>query len=118
MGAENCIPQSIVASFTHDIFIKGCQADFAIEGPNEVEIAELYPNETYKTVDECFEEFLKNVEEGDVANGIGNNGSIGNGIGNNGSIGNGNKKQSNVLNKKENKASPAVMESLPIPAVC
>ncbi|GLT75779.1 hypothetical protein SLA2020_474770 [Shorea laevis] len=32
-AAENCIPQSIVASFTHDIFIKGCQVNFAIDGP-------------------------------------------------------------------------------------
>ncbi|KAL8139537.1 hypothetical protein V2J09_005558 [Rumex salicifolius] len=64
-AAENSIPQSIVASFTHDIFIKGCQVDFAIEGPNEVEIGDLYPNETYKTMDECFHDFalILNIQE-------------------------------------------------------
>ncbi|KAL8138107.1 hypothetical protein V2J09_004108 [Rumex salicifolius] len=67
-AAENCIPQSIVASFTHDIFIKGCQVDFSIEGPNEVEIGDLYPNDTYKTIDDCFQEFAVTaaVAVGDV----------------------------------------------------
>ncbi|GAB2297072.1 leucoanthocyanidin [Dionaea muscipula] len=58
VATENCIPQSIVASFTHDIFIKGCQVDFKIDGPNEVEVTALYPEETFKTIDECFDEFV------------------------------------------------------------
>ncbi|GMH15221.1 hypothetical protein Nepgr_017062 [Nepenthes gracilis] len=61
-AAENCIPQSIVASFTHDIFIKGCQVDFSIDGPNEVEVTELYPNETFATVDKCFDQFAMGVD--------------------------------------------------------
>ncbi|GAB2226560.1 hypothetical protein Droror1_Dr00022370 [Drosera rotundifolia] len=61
-AAENRIPQSVVASFTHDIFIKGCQVDFSIDGPNEVEVTELYPNKTFKTIDECFEEFVVRAE--------------------------------------------------------
>ncbi|KAL3751408.1 hypothetical protein ACJRO7_012261 [Eucalyptus globulus] len=56
-AAENCIPQSIVASFTHDIFIKGCQVNFSVDGPNEVEVCSLYPEEPFRTVDECFTEF-------------------------------------------------------------
>ncbi|KAL8153879.1 hypothetical protein V2J09_011639 [Rumex salicifolius] len=62
LAAENHIPKSIVASFTHDIFIKGCQVDFSIEGPKEVEIGDLYPSETYKTVDECFEDFVLTLD--------------------------------------------------------
>ncbi|GAB4828912.1 leucoanthocyanidin [Ancistrocladus abbreviatus] len=61
-AAENCIPRSVVASFTHDIFIKGCQVHFSIDGPNEVEVTQLYPNEAFKTVDECFDEFAARVD--------------------------------------------------------
>ncbi|KAI8021941.1 Leucoanthocyanidin reductase [Camellia lanceoleosa] len=57
-AAANIIPQSIVASFTHDIFIKGCQVNFSIEGPNEVEACSLYPDESFRTVDECFDDFV------------------------------------------------------------
>ncbi|KAI6686224.1 hypothetical protein NL676_032137 [Syzygium grande] len=56
-AAENCIPQSIVASFTHDIFIKGCQVNFSIDGPDHVEVTSLYPEEPFRTLDECFSEF-------------------------------------------------------------
>uniref|UniRef100_A0A5B7CAC3 Putative leucoanthocyanidin reductase n=1 Tax=Davidia involucrata TaxID=16924 RepID=A0A5B7CAC3_DAVIN len=54
---ENKIPQSIVASFTHDIFIKGCQTNFPVDGPNEVEVSTLYPDEPFRTVDDCFNDF-------------------------------------------------------------
>ncbi|XP_057486469.1 leucoanthocyanidin reductase-like isoform X1 [Actinidia eriantha] len=59
---ENIIPQSIVASFTHDIFIKGCQVNFSIDGPNEVEASCLYPDESFRTVDECFNDYVVKVE--------------------------------------------------------
>lgn len=57
-AAENCIPQSIVASFTHDIFIKGCQINFTIDGPQDIEVSTLYPDETFQTLDDCFNDFL------------------------------------------------------------
>ncbi|XP_028127206.1 leucoanthocyanidin reductase-like isoform X2 [Camellia sinensis] len=61
-AAENIIPQSIVASFTHDIFIKGCQVNFSIDGPNEVEVSNLYPDETFRTMDECFDDFVMKMD--------------------------------------------------------
>ncbi|XP_047342290.1 leucoanthocyanidin reductase-like [Impatiens glandulifera] len=60
-AAENIIPESIVASFTHDIFINGCQIKFGIDGPNEVEVTTLYPEECFKTVDDCFTEFASKI---------------------------------------------------------
>ncbi|XP_057477521.1 leucoanthocyanidin reductase-like [Actinidia eriantha] len=60
---ENIIPQSIVASFTHDIFIKGCQVNFSIDGPNEVEVKSLYPDESFQTMDECFDDFVVKMED-------------------------------------------------------
>ncbi|GFZ00314.1 hypothetical protein Acr_13g0017130 [Actinidia rufa] len=60
---ENIIPQSIVASFTHDIFIKGCQVNFSIDGPNEVEASCLYPDESFRTVDECFNDYVMKIED-------------------------------------------------------
>lgn len=72
-AAENIIPQSIVASFTHDIFIRGCQVNFSIEGPDEVEVCELYPDESFKTVDDCFEDYVVKIDDksiGVTANGI------------------------------------------------
>ena len=68
-AAENRIPESIVASFTHDIFIKGCQANFSIDGPNEVEITALYPDEDFRSLDECFNDFLLRLNEECVGNG-------------------------------------------------
>jgi leucoanthocyanidin reductase len=62
-AAENCIPRSVVAALTHDIFIKGCQTNFAIEGPKEVEVNALYPEESFKTLDECFTEFAHKIEK-------------------------------------------------------
>ncbi|CAL5421510.1 unnamed protein product [Camellia sinensis] len=61
-AAENIIPQSIVASFTHDIFIKGCQVNFSIDGPNEVEVSNLYPDETFRAMDECFDDFVMKMD--------------------------------------------------------
>ncbi|KAL3501650.1 hypothetical protein ACH5RR_036099 [Cinchona calisaya] len=60
---ENIIPQSVVASFTHDIFIKGCQINFSVDGPNEIEVSELYPDEPFQTLDECFKEFADKIED-------------------------------------------------------
>ncbi|KAB1999893.1 hypothetical protein ERO13_D12G173800v2 [Gossypium hirsutum] len=62
-AAENIIPQSVVASFTHDIFIKGCQINFPIEGPNETEACSLYPNEPFRTLDDCFNDFLAKMKD-------------------------------------------------------
>ena len=61
--AENIIPQSVVASFTHDIFIKGCQVNFPVDGPNEIEVSSQYPDEPFQTMDECFNEFAGKIEE-------------------------------------------------------
>lgn len=55
--AENVEPRSVVASFTHDIFIKGCQI-FKPDGPGDVEIGTLYPEEKIRSLEECFEDFV------------------------------------------------------------
>ncbi|KAL5553508.1 hypothetical protein UlMin_040909 [Ulmus minor] len=65
-AAENSIPESIVASFTHDIFIKGCQVNFSMDGPHDVDVGNLYPEENFKTVDECFDEFVAKLKENDI----------------------------------------------------
>ncbi|GKV43910.1 hypothetical protein SLEP1_g51146 [Rubroshorea leprosula] len=62
-AAENCIPRSIVASFTHDIFINGCQVNFVIGGPKEVEVSSLYPGEPFISLDDCFNDFAAKVGE-------------------------------------------------------
>lgn len=62
-AAENRIPESIVASFTHDIFIQGCQVNFSIDAAKEVEICDLYPEEMFKTLDDCFDEFAGKLED-------------------------------------------------------
>lgn len=65
--AENCIPESIVASITHDIFIKGCQTNFIIDEPNDFEASTLYPDTPFKSIDECFDEFfIKSVKKDGV----------------------------------------------------
>uniref|UniRef100_A0A7N0ZXU9 NmrA-like domain-containing protein n=1 Tax=Kalanchoe fedtschenkoi TaxID=63787 RepID=A0A7N0ZXU9_KALFE len=66
LAAENRIPESIVASFTHDIFIKGCQINFDIEGPDEMEVGDLYPEERFITLDQCFNEFYARLLKGKV----------------------------------------------------
>ncbi|GLT91751.1 hypothetical protein SLE2022_096240 [Rubroshorea leprosula] len=62
-AAENCIPRSIVASFTHDIFINGCQVNFVIGGPKEVEVSSLYPDEPFISLGDCFNDFAAKVGE-------------------------------------------------------
>lgn len=61
--AEKKIPESIVASLTHDIFINGCQINFEIDGTNDVEVSILHPHESFRTMDECFHEFLLKMEK-------------------------------------------------------
>nr|BAV56575.1 putative leucoanthocyanidin reductase [Fagopyrum esculentum] len=128
-AAENRIPESIVASFTHDIFIKGCQVDFVVEGPNEVEIEELYPNDKYITIDECFEEFAINTSNNNeevvvVTEGfedeIGNKKQSNKRNVENEEDASGNKKQSsmNKLSSTAAAKSSHVVEALPVPAVC
>ncbi|KAG1334883.1 leucoanthocyanidin reductase [Cocos nucifera] len=56
MAEENCIPASIVAALTHDIFINGCQINFSIDGCKDVEVTSLYPDISFRTIDECFDE--------------------------------------------------------------
>lgn len=56
--AENCIPESIVASITHDIFINGCQVNFNIDGVHDVEISNLYPGESFRSLEDCFDNFV------------------------------------------------------------
>ena len=50
-----------MASFTHDILITGCQVNFTIDGPTDVDVGTLYPEETLKTLDECFTGFLLKI---------------------------------------------------------
>ena len=63
------IPDSIVASFTHDIFIKGCQVNFSLDKPTDLEVTLLYPEMRFKTIDECFDEFAEKIVEGQKAAG-------------------------------------------------
>lgn len=53
----------MVAAFTHDIFIKGCQVNFSIDGPEDVEVTTLYPEDSFRTVEECFGEYIVKIEE-------------------------------------------------------
>ncbi|KAI9071075.1 hypothetical protein K1719_046960, partial [Acacia pycnantha] len=57
VAAEKIDPTSFVASFTHDIFIKGCQI-FKPDGPGDVEIGTLYPEEKIRSLEDCFEDFV------------------------------------------------------------
>lgn len=57
-NAENCIPESVVASITHDIFINGCQVNFNIDGVHDVEIGTLYPDEAFRSLEDCFNDFV------------------------------------------------------------
>ncbi|KAL9263942.1 Leucoanthocyanidin reductase-like protein, partial [Drosera capensis] len=67
-ATENRIPESIVAAFTHDIFIKGCQVNFPIDKPDEVEVTELYPSETFRTIEDCFDEYIvRGVKDANLA---------------------------------------------------
>jgi leucoanthocyanidin reductase len=61
MFAENIIPASIVASLTHDIFINGCQTNFQMDDCIDIEISSLYPDVPFVTIDECFNNYAKNL---------------------------------------------------------
>ncbi|XP_044491927.1 leucoanthocyanidin reductase-like isoform X2 [Mangifera indica] len=67
-AAENRIPQSIVASFTHDIFIKGCQVNFSIDGHADVEVNDLYPDEQFRSLADCFTDFALQLNDKTVEN--------------------------------------------------
>ncbi|CAN1241731.1 Leucoanthocyanidin reductase [Linum perenne] len=58
---EMRIPQSIVAALTHDIFIKGCQVNYKLNKPSDVEVCSLYPEVPFRTVDDCFKDLLTRV---------------------------------------------------------
>ncbi|KAK3406458.1 leucoanthocyanidin reductase [Eucalyptus grandis] len=60
---EMVIPRSIVAALTHDIFIKGCQINYSLDKPTDVEVTSLYPDIPFRTVDECFGEFAKKIAD-------------------------------------------------------
>ena len=65
---EMRVPESIVASFTHDIFIQGCQINFALDKPTDLEATSLYPDTPFRSVDACFDEFVSKVIEDHVKN--------------------------------------------------
>ncbi|XVE58710.1 hypothetical protein DITRI_Ditri04bG0190900 [Diplodiscus trichospermus] len=58
---EMRIPQSVVAALTHDIFINGCQINFSLDKPTDVEICSLYPDTTFRTISECFQDLAKKI---------------------------------------------------------
>lgn len=55
------IPQSVVAALTHDIFIRGCQVNYSMEKPTDVEVCSLYPDEIFRTIGECFDDFFTRI---------------------------------------------------------
>ncbi|MQM04442.1 hypothetical protein Taro_037239 [Colocasia esculenta] len=61
IAAEHRIPHSFIASFTHDVYIKGCQHRFAMDRIRDVEVTELYPGVPFRTMEECLEEFAAGV---------------------------------------------------------
>ncbi|OIS95807.1 PREDICTED: leucoanthocyanidin reductase-like [Nicotiana attenuata] len=63
VAAENINPKSIVAALTHEIFIRGCQIEFLIDGIKDLEVCNLYPNESFCTIDECFDDFFLRMDE-------------------------------------------------------
>ncbi|XVF12337.1 hypothetical protein REPUB_Repub08aG0107700 [Reevesia pubescens] len=58
---EMRIPQSVVAALTHDIFINGCQINFSLDKPTDVEVCFLYPDTPFRTIAECFDDFAKKI---------------------------------------------------------
>ncbi|KAJ1686879.1 hypothetical protein LUZ63_018269 [Rhynchospora breviuscula] len=90
MAAENVLPASIVASLTHDIFINGCQTNFDIDGKQEIEISDLYPDLAVRTIDECFNDYISNL----------------------------NLKEDIKGNLKEESSPTPMVERLPVPATC
>lgn len=67
-SVENRVPESIVAAFTHDIFIKGCQLNFPTEGPGDADIGTLYPDETFRSLEDCYEDFAQMVRDNEKIN--------------------------------------------------
>lgn len=63
VAAQNIEPDSVVASFTHDIFIKGCQVNFPLDGPCDLEITALYPHETVRSLEDCFQDFALMIQD-------------------------------------------------------
>ena len=59
MLPEMHIPQSIVAALTHDIFIIGCQVNYSLDKPTDVEVVSLYPDTPFRTIDEYFKDFAR-----------------------------------------------------------
>lgn len=55
------IPESIVAAITHDIFIQGCQLNFALDKPTDADATTLYPDIPLKSLDECFDDFVSKI---------------------------------------------------------
>ncbi|KAJ7956588.1 Leucoanthocyanidin reductase [Quillaja saponaria] len=55
---EMCIPRSVVASLTHDIFIKGCQVNYSMDDSMDIEVSSLYPSTPFRAIDECLDEFV------------------------------------------------------------
>ncbi|KAF5445379.1 hypothetical protein F2P56_034431 [Juglans regia] len=55
------IPQSIVAALTHDIFIKGCQVNYSLDKNTDVEVCSLYPDTPFRTMEECFDDFVTRI---------------------------------------------------------
>ncbi|PON62091.1 Hopanoid-associated sugar epimerase [Parasponia andersonii] len=55
------IPASIVASFTHDIFIKGCQITYSLDKPSDVDVCSLYPEAPFQSIDRCFDDFIQKI---------------------------------------------------------
>lgn len=61
-----CIPGSIVASLTHDIFIKGCQVNYSLDRDTDTEVTSLYPDASFRSIDECFDDFLARIIDAPV----------------------------------------------------
>ncbi|CAL1390862.1 unnamed protein product [Linum trigynum] len=60
---EMRIPQSIVAALTHDIFITGCQVNYNLDKPTDVEVCSLYPDASFRSIDDCFKEFHAKIDD-------------------------------------------------------
>lgn len=61
------IPQSVVAAITHDIFINGCQINFGLDKTTDVEVCSLYPGTSFRTIEECFDDFAKKISDNEKA---------------------------------------------------
>lgn len=79
-----------MASLTHDIFINGCQTNFDIDSHDEIEIGDLYPDVALRTIDECFNDYISNL----------------------------NLKEDLEESFKEEGVPAAMVERLPVPASC